>query len=162
MRSAAAIWWDTRIQAYRMRAPFEAKLIDFLKSTIPSSQRSWEPKVKEWIFVELYYVPMRFMAERMWPGSTFVSKEETEAAERAAGAQARSAISGASKTELWQKFAELTGCVGVSDASKIGLDKAKAKVAYLRAMIKFHPDRGGDPAKATELNVVWKELEKLL
>jgi len=155
MRSAATIWWDTRIQAYRMRAPFEAKLIDFLKSTIPSSQRSWEPKVKEWIFVELYYVPMRFMAERMWPGSTFVSREETESAERAAGAQARSAIGGASQTELWQKFADLTSCPAQSD-------KAKAKVAYLRAMIKFHPDRGGDPAKATELNVVWKELEKLL
>ncbi|MDP2665111.1 MAG: hypothetical protein Q8P23_00465 [bacterium] len=130
-------------------------LITFLKSQIPSDKRTWLPDSKEWIFDRTYFDIMEFIVIRMWPGAVILTEAvvEKSAAEQS---RRRSAMSGtqSDSASVTLRFLELTNLKALPQEHR------EAKRAYIAAITRLHPDKGGDVTKAAELNVCWEQLEK--
>lgn len=70
------------------------------------------------------------------------------------------APAGPDSATLWQRFARLVGLTNGQLSAPLPLDEA-TKV-WRKAMVANHPDRGGDPAVAAEINAAWQEVRETL
>lgn len=137
------IWWTPELKLYQISAPFNRDLIEFLKRTIPAGRRHFDDQTKFWGFGEEYLKPVRLLVERLWPGG--VKVETKEDATRQANTAAR--LAKKSPSDMSAEFLAL-------------LPFEAAQAAYKKAAILFHPDRGGDPSKMTQLNSLWDRIQK--
>lgn len=149
------IWWDTTVSAYRMTSPYKPELVTFLKQAIPASDRSFAPDTKIWTFSEKYLHGVMQVIE-----TSFGSKPQL-----VSRAQAEKASSGSSTgTEPNASSMSGRGVVNPVDGAIITffrlLPYDAALAAYRKAAMAYHPDRGGDVGKMTDLNAIWTRLEK--
>lgn len=154
MRSSnqtALMYWDPSAESYRLRAPFAPALINFLKKSIPSDKRYWEPTTKEWVFDRIYFDAMKFMVDRMWPGSKVITEAEVAAAE---AERPRNFTMTTEVVNAEARFLELCGL------KTLPHDHREARRYYLISVKKHHPDMGGDAALAAELISCWGKIEK--
>ena len=106
--------------------------VDFITEfkVIPSSARTWEPENKLWLFSPEWLDWVKKLCVKHFGDVMMV---DTVVANDTA--------------DVATKFLTLIGVV-------------HASVAYKRAAAEYHPDRGGDGMKMTELNKAWKELKE--
>src|SRR5258708_3836905 len=77
------IWYDTQAQAYVVSSSFNEKLVDALKSIIPSGDRNWDPSTKFWYVKEQYGEAIRSIATSAFGihAVSFTSKQVAEQAQ---------------------------------------------------------------------------------
>ncbi len=146
MAVKARIWWDTSIQAYKLQCQFKPQLVDFLKTQIPVSDRSFDPTTKIWTFTENYLQGVRALCVLLY-GVNDVAVLERKTVE----GQARQAPTSVHTTNTLDSLC-------VQFVKLLPFDAAQT--AYRKAALLLHPDRGGDMEKMSQLNVVWTRLEK--
>lgn len=143
------IWWDASVSAYRMASPYNASLVDTIKTQIPVSDRSYDPATKIWTFVERQLAPLQALLKMLNMGSTVVTRQQAEAS---ASQQTSSAgTSGRNVKPL--------DTVIVEFVRLLPLDAAKK--AYRAAAMDLHPDKqGGRSDKMQALNMAWDRIQK--
>jgi hypothetical protein len=145
------IWYDVKIQAYRISTPYSQAFVDFLKIQIPASDRAFDPTSRIWTFNEKYFDPIRFMAEKVWAhsGETHVvDKQHAEAA-----ARSNSTLTRRPEASLNESIVEFFRLIPYE----------AAKAAYRKAALEMHPDRNAnDGERMSKLNAVWTRIEKEL
>jgi hypothetical protein len=143
-----SIFWDTSVQAYRMKCQFKPQLIEFLKKQIPHSERSWDESSKIWTFTEKYLDGVRLLAETIFTKNecAVLTRAQVEAAQKppAGGISVRTLNAIDSALADFMRL--------------ISYDAARA--AYRRAAVELHPDKGGDMEKMSKLNALWTKIEK--
>lgn len=151
----AEIWWDTAVKAYRLKADFNQGLIDWLKSQIPYSDRSYNEipsKIhpgktdKIWTFTEGYLDGVKKFCELAYGKQNVVCllRSQVEAS------QSSSTVNRVDGLE--------SACV---EFMKL-LPYEAAQRAYRQAALVLHPDRGGNMEKMSKINSIWTRLEKEL
>jgi hypothetical protein len=152
MAIKARIFWDIPSGAYVVISAYNEKLVDALKTLIPSGDRSFDPQTKHWFVKEQYGEFLRSMAVSAF-GVHAVSFTSKTVAEQSAQAQQSS----------WRPPLQTSG--GTTESAVLEffamLSYDDAKTSYRRAALTVHPDKqGGDAAKMARLNELWSRLEK--
>ena len=145
------IWWDTSVQAYRMASPYNSELVEVLHTVIPYSDRVFDKQTKMWTFVEKYLIPL----EKMLVGTMGFQPQIVTRVQVETQQSQQSQTSSAPATR-----GKAIDVVLVEFMKLLPFDAAKA--AYRRAVMELHPDKGGDPRKASSLNEAWSRIEKEL
>jgi len=142
------IYWDTKLQAYQlqMKGDFAKieKVVSFLKTAIPHSDRNWDPTSKTWTFTEKYLDGVQKLCVVMF-GSQEVAcltRDKVEGQTRSVSVNGSNTLDSALLT-----FMKL-------------LPFEAAQAAYRRASMVLHPDKGGDMELMTKLNQAWSKIEK--
>jgi len=138
------IWWDAPIAAYRLSSPYSKDLVEGLKTTIPISDRSFDPTTKVWTFVERQLDPLLKFLKLMNVQPVVVTRQQVEAASQSTPQGPRK---GAALAEVALEFIRVAG------------PDAMLK-AYRAAAMTLHPDRGGSMDKMSALNAAWERLQK--
>jgi len=149
------IWYDVQAQAYVVSSSYSEKLVDALKTLIPSGDRNFDPQTKFWYLKEAYGEAIRSIATSAFGihAVSFTSKQVAEQASQQSYQRTTSAgaslnpSSGTTEDAICAFFALLS-----YDA---------AKSAYRRAALDTHPDKqNGDATKMSRLNDLWSRIEK--
>ncbi len=124
-------------------------IIGMIKSTIPSSQREYDPDIKTWFVGEPHIEHLRAACEAMPDFETvFVAKPDEVRA-----------VAMHTKEEDYAEFKRMLSFAHVlwTDTT----DLSVAKKAYLRAAIALHPDRAPDMVdQMSTLNVIFGRLRE--
>ena len=138
------VWWDASVSAYRLASPYNKDLVEGVKSTIPISDRSFDPQTKIWTFVERQLDPLLKFFKLMNIQATVITKAQAEAASQStpSGPKKNAAIA-----EIALEFMRVAG------------PEAMLR-AYRAAAMTLHPDRGGSMDKMSALNAAWERLQK--
>jgi hypothetical protein len=153
------IEWDIDIQAYKIYTPHDAKFVEALKQLIPYSDRSWNEQGRYWIITERFMEPVKMTAEMKWGVKATVKDKETVEKEHAARE--------AQRKRLEEEARRRMGIATLSPIEKTIVDFVNMlpyeamKKAYQHGALQLHPDRGGDPAKMSEYNAKWQEIERV-
>jgi hypothetical protein len=148
----ARIWWDVQSGAYVISSAYNDKLVEALKTIIPSGDRSFDPQTKHWFVKEQYGEMIRSVAASAFGvhAVSFTSKltaEQAQQQQRQWQPPVSSTPSGTTEAAIQDFFALL--------------DYDSAKAAYRRAAGTLHPDKaGGDAQKMAKLNELWARIEK--
>lgn len=142
------IFWDVKVQAYQlqMKGDFQKieKSIQFLKGTIPHSDRGWEPSTKTWTFTEKYLDGVVKFCTLIF-GSQEVA---TLTRDKVEGQSKNISVNGSNTLDsALLTFMKL-------------LPFEAAQAAYRRASMVLHPDKGGDMEAMTKLNQAWTKIER--
>lgn len=147
------IWWDTQAQAYVISSSYNEKLVNALKTLIPSGERNYDPSTKFWYVKESYGEFMRSISTTAF-GIHNVSFTSRQVAEQAQTQQ----------QQAYQRPNLSVGTGTTEDAivSFFGLlSYDAAKQSYRRASQELHPDKpDGDAAKMAKLNELWSRIER--
>jgi hypothetical protein len=149
------IWWDTQAQAYVVSSSYSDKLVDALKTLIPSGDRNWDPATKFWYLKENYGEAIRSIASSAFGIHAVSFTSRTVAEQSAQQSQQRASQHGTAlnATHGSTEDALLAFC------SLAGYDALRA--AYRRAATDMHPDKqSGDGTKMARLNELWSRIEK--
>jgi hypothetical protein len=144
------IYWDVKIQAYqlKMKTDFDRieKVVSFLKTAIPHTDRSWDPNTKTWTFIEKYLDGVEKLCKVIYGNSevAVLTKASVEGQTKNQ-AVASQTISGTDATLL--EFMKL-------------LPYEAAQKAYKAACFVLHPDRGGNMEAMSKLNASWQKIER--
>lgn len=150
------IWYDVGAQAYVVSSSFNEKLVDALKTIIPSGDRNWDPSTKFWYVKEQYGEAIRSIATSAF-GIHAVSFTSKQVAEQAASQTYQRPGTSSAGTSL-NPSAGTTEDALVAFFALLSYDAAKQ--AYRRAATDLHPDKGGDATKMSKLNDLWARIEK--
>lgn len=146
------IIWDKTISAYKLTMPFNAKVVDFLKSQIPHSERTWDSNSKTWTFTEQYLDGTIQLCALVFGSSEVVVVTRSKIEEAQAKANQQPTVRSSSPL----------GDTCLTFLKDIGYDAAKQ--AYRKAAITYHPDViKGNPQllnKMAEINALWTRIEK--
>lgn len=137
------IYWDKDIQAYHMKMPYMAKLIEFLKRQIPHSNRQFDETTKVWTFTEEYLDGTVAFAKLCF-GNSEVAITTREMVERT------STPIIASRSPIGDVCYQFMKAIPYEAARK----------AYREAAVRLHPDQGGDMAVMSNVNALWTKIEK--
>src|SRR5271156_6750207 len=91
MAKKATIWFDPRIDGYTIQCAFHPHFIEFLKQSIPASDRSFDPPSKTWRFHKKYLDPVVKSAKAFY-GDNEVSVVTEQQVAGAAGAGAGASV----------------------------------------------------------------------
>lgn len=154
----ASVFWDTSIQAYRLKLQGDYKKIEtcveFLKKQIPHSDR--ELTIKEdpvthkkdytWTFTEKYFDGTVKFLQLIYGSQEVaaVSRQQVEAA------QAPRMPIATHQNPTAQACYEFLKAIPYEAAQK----------AYREAAMRLHPDRGGDMEQMSKVNSLWTKLQK--
>jgi hypothetical protein len=138
------IWYDTQVDAYRLMMPYHAGLVQFLKDKIPYSDRSYDKSTKIWTFKENWLDAVTLTVKGMFGTAPVIITK--------AQAQTAQTPPTVTKTKIDVVVLEFVKVVGEESMIK----------AYRDAMMRHHPDRGGDIAKATKINELWNKMKQEL
>lgn len=123
-------------------------IIGMIKSTIPSSQREYDPEIKTWFIGEAHIKHLVDACEAMPDFNTvFVAKPD----------EVRAQVMH-TKEDDYKEFKRMLSFAHVQwdDTTDLSI----AKKAYFRASMALHPDRAPDMAdQMATLNVVWTRLK---
>lgn len=146
------IWWDTTVQAYRMASPYNATLVDSIKSQIPHSDRSYDPPTKIWTFVERQLTPLQALLKLLNMQCVVITRQQ---AEQAASQQSNTNAGGSASARNVKPL----DTVIVEFVRLLPLDAAKK--AYRAAAMDLHPDKqNGNNDKMQALNMAWDRIQK--
>jgi hypothetical protein len=151
-RTNIRIWWDASIQAYRLSSSWNNQLVDCLKSSIPATERSFDPQSKIWTYIEKHHDNLVKLLRAIGMDPVVVSRQQTEAAS-GASQQAGSTSSAPARSATLDS-------VLCTFMRTLPYDAAQA--AYRKASMILHPDRGGSMEAMSALNVAWTRIEKEL
>ena len=155
MAIKARIWWDVNAQAYVISTSYNEKIIDSLKTLIPSGDRNFDPSTKFWYVKESYGEFIRSLTTSAFGihAVSFTSRQVAEQAQSQSNQRASSA-----GTSLNPSLGT-TEDVIVAFFALLSYDAAKQ--AYRKAATDTHPDKqSGDATKMSKLNELWSRLEK--
>jgi hypothetical protein len=139
---ASKIFWDSNVGAYRMVTPYNAVFVDLLKTTIPASDRLWDPAAKMWTITERCLPGVRELVTKLFrQPPTVITKEQAQTA-----SQPKSVMSSPLDSVIVEFFRLLPF--------------EAAQRAYRHAATVLHPDHGGDMTSMSKLNAAWQRLEK--
>lgn len=147
----ARIWWDDQAQAYVISSSYNDKLVNALKTLIPSGERNYDPQTKFWYVKEKWGAVIQSIAADAFGihSVSFTSKQVAQQAQQQQQAYQRPTTSYQGTTE--GAIVEFFGLLSY-DA---------AKHAYRKAAVDLHPDKPtGDAAKMAKLNELWTRIEK--
>lgn len=130
----ARMWFDEATDTYAISTPFNRHFVDWLKFAIDKNHRSFDPVRKIWFVSRQSVGEVRKKAETLWSDFEFTDKIEVRPM--------------ASQSEL-QEFVQL---IGVDALTK----------AYKEAVLRNHPDRGGDSNKMARINQLWTKIKQTL
>lgn len=142
-QSNIRIWWDTSVAAYRMSSPFNRELVEGIKSSIPISDRSYDPQSKIWTFTERMLTPLQAMLKMLNMQAVCITRQQAEQASQSSPSQQRG-------KPLDTIIIEFVRLVPYDCMVK----------AYRAAAMTLHPDRGGSMDAMSSLNSTWSRLEK--
>jgi hypothetical protein len=134
-----------------MVSPYNSELVEVLHTVIPYSDRVFDKQTKMWTFVEKYLIPL----EKMLVGTMGFQPQIVTRVQVETQQSQQSQTSSAPATR-----GKAIDVVLVEFMKLLPFDAAKA--AYRRAVMELHPDKGGDPRKASSLNEAWSRIEKEL
>ena len=141
------IWWDPTVSAYRISAPYNKNFVGAIKTLVPASDRAFDNVTKFWTFTEAYFGPIIELAAHVWSSSEIDIKTRKEV--EAHHQQTRHAISGTA-TPIEGMMIEFVRLMPFEAMA----------VAYKKAAVQMHPDRGGDAVQMARLNKTWTRLKK--
>lgn len=145
----AKIWWDVSIKAYRLQCDFKPQLVDFLKKSIPVSDRTFDPTSKIWTFTEQYLAGTEKLLKLIFGDNNvaILSKAQVEST---------TSQQFNNKPSIGRTSVD----IDLSEFMKL-LPFEAAQSAYRKASMILHPDRpGGDMEKMSKLNSLWTRIEK--
>ncbi len=148
----AKIWWDEQAGAYVISSSYNEKLVNALKTLIPSGERNYDPTTRFWYVKEQYGEFIRSIATTAFGihSVSFTSKQVAQQAQTQQQAYQRPNLSvgvGTTEDAIVSFFALLS-----YDA---------AKQSYRRASLELHPDKPtGDAVKMAKLNELWSRIER--
>jgi len=155
MAIKARIWWDVNAQAYVISTSYNEKIIDSLKTLIPSGDRNFDPSTKFWYVKESYGEFIRSLTTSAFGihAVSFTSRQVAEQAQSQSNQRASSAGT------------SLNPSLGTTEDAIVAffalLSYDAAKQAYRKAATDTHPDKqSGDATKMSKLNELWSRLEK--
>ena len=151
MAIKARIFWDIQSGAYVVASAYNEKLVEALKTIIPSGDRSFDPQTKHWFVKEQYGEMIRSVCTTAF-GVHAVSFTSKLVAEQATQQQRQ-----------WQPPVASAGTTTESAVLEFFamLSFDDAKLVYRRAAQSHHPDKqGGDATKMARLNELWTRIEK--
>lgn len=142
-------------------------IVKFIKASIPSSDRTYDPTTYEWAFHERFWPLM----EQAFKGSHFqvqftVRKEDFVELKRKQAEFAKQAgqsfqTKQYSIDEDINKFASLLSQASISATGYLDWTRQEAEKIWKRALRFFHPDLHPErAAQASELNEVWSRLKE--
>jgi hypothetical protein len=139
------IWWDLKIDAYKLSTSYNQVLIDTLKNAIPVSDWDYDKQSRTWTFAEKYLdklLPL-FQLLNITPHVTTRAQAQAhDTARRSGPLTQRSSVD-----TVIIEFVKLTPFDAMLKA-------------YRAAQMTLHPDRGGDPDKSARLNAAWERVKK--
>jgi hypothetical protein len=141
-RTKAILWYDPKLDGYQLQFAYNPQFIQFLKTTIPASDRRFDDTSKTWSFAKKYLDPVRASAE------AFFGRAEVSVISEA---QVKGAAQLPTKVHTINE-------VMIEFMKLLPFDAAQS--AYRKAAVLLHPDRGGDMDKMAKLNTLWDRLEK--
>lgn len=145
MAGKVTIWYDPKLDGYQLQSTWNSnteKFVNFLKTAIPVSDRSFDPQTKTWSFAKKYLDPV-VQASKMYYGNHEVSVITEQQ------------VKGATQTVAAKQTIDQ---VMVEFMKLLPFDAAQS--AFRKAAILLHPDRGGDMEHMAKLNTLWDRLEK--
>jgi hypothetical protein len=149
----ARIWWDSSLNSYVVSSSYNTKLVESLKSFIPSGSRDFDPQTKFWYIKEQYGEFVRQIAEQAF-GVGSVSFTSKNVSQQASSQQAYSG----------RPTVVSSGSLTTEDALIAFMNLVPyeaAKKCYLFATATLHPDKPtGDAQKMSKLNQLWERIEK--
>lgn len=155
MAIKARIWWDVQAQAYVISTAYNEKLVEALKTFVPSGERNFDPQTKFWYVKEQYGEFVRSISTSAFGihGVSFTSRQVAEQAQQQTSQRSGSA------------GATLNPSAGTMEDAMVAffmmLSYDAARSAYRRAATDMHPDKqGGDAVKMSKLNDLWSRIEK--
>lgn len=150
MSIKARIWWDMQSGAYVVSSAYNDKLVEALKTIIPSGDRSYDPSTKHWFVKEQYGEMIRSIASSAFGvhAVSFTSKTVAEQSQQ----QSR-------------QYIPTTTPVGTTESAVLEffsmLSYDDARKSYRAAAMTHHPDKNkGDGTKMARLNELWDKIEK--
>ncbi len=112
--------------------PFNRFFVDYLKATIASSDRRWNPERKVWVISEAYVGEVVPLLREYFPGqdieSDLVEQPETP-------------------QNIWDEVFQLVP------------GESRKRVYFLMAQF-VHPDKGGNPVEFKKLDEAYRKYEK--
>jgi hypothetical protein len=137
------LWWDNSVGAYRISTPYSPQFVDYIKASIPGSDRAYDKATHYWTFSEKYFKQVEDVIKKLWPTEHVIISHAQAQSASAPPALARTAI-----TTAIEEFFLL-----------LPFDAANA--AYRKAALELHPDReGGNMEKMSKLNALWDRIKK--
>lgn len=134
--TAARMWWDEANGSYAVATPFDERFVDWIK-LVSKQDKKWDADAKLWYFSPQVCQEVKAKIESIYGSCHFT------------GPQSQAKMVAAAPSDTYGKFCKLVGLAA--------LDKARKE-----AVLRFHPDRGGDPAKMSELNMLWAQITEAL
>lgn len=172
----ASFQYEASVDAYKVNFSFRnykrdlEGVINFIKTSVPSAERTYDPKTYTWYINEKYYAPLiQVLLSLGWDCDTKISKKQfedfkkkQEEAAKAAGHSYQTRQR--DKNEELSIFREILSNVGITTNGLENLSLDEAKKLYRRAAILLHPDRNKDNPIAAEkmsiLNSTWTFLQE--
>jgi len=149
------IWWDTSVNAYRMSSPYNAELVNAVKSFIPGSDRSYDAMSKMWTFTERVYDPLTQLFAKLDIRPQVMTRQQVEAQAAASAARAQDSANGVASASS----AKPLDAVMIEFVRLLPYDAART--AYRKAATQLHSDvAGGSDSRMSALNVAWQRIEK--
>lgn len=171
----ASFQYEASIDAYKINFSFRnykrdlEGVINFIKTSVPSADRTYDPKTYTWYINEKYYDPLiQVLSSLGWDCDTKISKKQFEDFKKKQEEAAKAAGQAFStrtrdKNEELSIFREILSNVGITTNGLENLSLNEAKKLYRRAAILLHPDRNKDNPIAAEkmsiLNSTWTFLQ---
>lgn len=141
------IFWDIDTSLYRVRTPYDKNFVDEFKGMIPWQERGWDGATRTWGFTEAWLVQVDQLVEKHFPHCTITTTTKAEA--EAEYAKFNSQVNPAESLTKLEKAA-------ISFA--LNLDTKALSAAHRLRISVLHPDKGGDPALASEFNAAFQAL----
>lgn len=128
--------YDETLDAWRIFSPYSKTYIEELKHEIPAGARSWDALNKAWMIVDEFIDIIDILCLKHFGGklNRVVPQSQLPPAQLT------------SSRDLFEKFLKLCPTNAV-------------KKLYLAAISELHPDKGGDPDKAKELNILYANIK---
>lgn len=133
--------YDSARDVWFARVPYNQAWINDFKYQVPGQARSWDGTQKVWIYDPMFHPAVKTLCDIHFKGY----KEATPPPPPPPPPSTASA----SASHEYFKFLRLCS-------------KEALKKLYRDSALTYHPDRGGDPAKMAELNVLWQKISKEL
>lgn len=148
MSQSINIYWDTKVNLYRINTPYNAQFVDKFKALIPYQDRGWDAATRTWAFCEQYLTSVSELCNLVWIGCEIIvqTKAAVIAEERQYALPAQ---------EFTKSQKDAIAFVENLDVEALGAAfKSRAK--------RLHPDAGGDGKAFAELNAAYQALRAIL
>lgn len=131
----------------KIRMPYDAAAVQYIKDTVPYEYREWDPILKLWTVDDPYAPDICEYLTHRWPGAfthDYGSKEKTAGQE-----QKRQTF----HREAQRPISERRVLFVTDDAPDCVVDAAYKALSRL-----YHPDLGGDVVKMQALNAAMDRI----